>query len=180
MGQLLSNTSLQTSSWPTVLSKPLLVSNTRNLSKDSVLFKKCSLSRHIVIHLSCICLASYFLCIWHHIFFFQTYFLTLVKRSCLRAATLPSQHALMFLLSAKYSKGTPPYLQFLTLLNDTQCARLKSPLLNTEASLLNLTECFDPLHVETTPGCRLLDSFPDCISFYSCNCSSLRDCKTHL
>jgi len=28
-------------------------------------------------------------------------------------------------------------------------------------------------------GCRLLDSFPDCISFHPCNRSSLRDCKTH-
>jgi len=26
----------------------------------------------------------------------------------------------------------------------------------------------------------LLDSFPDHISFHPCNCSSLRDCKTHL
>ena len=53
-------------------------------------------------------------------------------------------------------------------------------LLNTEASLLNLTEYFDLLHAEATPGCRLLDSFPDHISFHLCNYSSLRDCKTHL
>ena len=87
----------------------------------------------------------------------------LVKQSCLRATTLSSQHA-----------------QSLALLNDTQCVCLKGSLLNTEASLLNLTEYFDPLHAEATPGCRLLDSFPDCISFQPCNCSSLRDCKTHL
>ena len=86
----------------------------------------------------------------------------------------------MSLLSAKHSKGTPPHPQSLALLNDTQCARLKGPLLDTEASLLNLTECFDPLHAEATPGCRLLDSFPDRISFHPCNRSSLRDCKTHL
>ena len=29
-------------------------------------------------------------------------------------------------------------------------------------------------------GCRLLDSFPNCISFHPCNFSSLRDYKTHL
>ena len=52
--------------------------------------------------------------------------------------------------------------------------------LDTEASLLNLTECFDLLHAEATPGCRLLDSFPDRISFHPCNHSSLRDCKSHL
>ena len=52
--------------------------------------------------------------------------------------------------------------------------------MDTEASLLNLTECFDLLHTEATPGCRLLDSFSDSISFHPCNCSSLRDCKTHL
>ena len=52
--------------------------------------------------------------------------------------------------------------------------------MDTEAFLLNLTECFDPLHAEATPGCRLLDSFPDRISFHPCNRSSLRDCKTHL
>ena len=104
----------------------------------------------------------------------------LVKRSCLRAATLPSQHALMSLLSAKHSKGTPPHPQSLALLNDIQYARLKGPLLDTEASLLNHTECFDSLHAEATLGCRLLDSFPDRISFHPCNRSSLRDCKTHL
>ena len=104
----------------------------------------------------------------------------LVKQSCLRAATLPSQHALMSLLSAKYSKGTPPHPQFLALLNNTQYAHLKDPLLDTEVSLLNLTECFDPLHAEATLGCRLLDSFPDRISFHPYNRSSPRNCKTHL
>ena len=52
--------------------------------------------------------------------------------------------------------------------------------MDTEASLLNLTECFDLLYAEATLGCRLLDSFPGHISFHSCNHSSLRDCKTHL
>ena len=69
----------------------------------------------------------------------------LVKWSCLRTATLPLQYALMSLLSAKHSKGTPPHPQSLALLNDTQCACLKGPLLDTEAFLLNLTECFDPI-----------------------------------
>ena len=63
MGQLLPNTSLQTSSWLTVSPKPSLVSNTRNLLKDSVLLKECSLSGHVVIHLSCVCLTSHSLCI---------------------------------------------------------------------------------------------------------------------
>ena len=53
-------------------------------------------------------------------------------------------------------------------------------ILDTEASLLNLTECFDSLHTEATPGCKLLNNFPDCISFYPCNHLSLKDCKTHL
>ena len=57
---------------------------------------------------------------------------------------------------------------------------MKGPLLNTEASLLNLTECFNPLDAEATPGCRLLDSFPDRISFNPCNHSSLNDRNTHL
>ena len=70
-------------------------------------------------------------------------------------------------LSTKHSKGTPPYSQSLALLN-------------TEASLLNFTECFDPLHAEATLGCRLLDSFPDHISFHSYNCSSLNDHNTYL
>ena len=104
----------------------------------------------------------------------------LVKQSCLKAATLPSQHTLMSLLSAKHSKDTPPHPQSLALLNNTQCACLKGSLLDTEVSLLNLTECFDPLHTEAIPGCRLLDSFPDCIFFYHCNRSSLSECKTHL
>ena len=104
----------------------------------------------------------------------------LVKQSYLRAATLPSQHALMSLLSARNSKGTPSHPQSLVLLNDTQCAHLKSPLLNTEASLLNLTKHFNPLDAKTIPGCRLLDSFPNRISFHPCNHSSLNDRNTHL
>ena len=104
----------------------------------------------------------------------------LVKRSCLRAATLSFQHALMFLLSAKHSKSAPSHPQSLALLNDIQCAHLKGPLLNIKASLLNLTECFDPLYTEAILGCRLLDSFSDRIFFHPCNRSSLRDCKTHL
>ena len=86
----------------------------------------------------------------------------------------------MSLLSAKHSKGAPPHPQSLVLLNNTQCTHLKGPLLDTEASLLNLTEYFDSLHAEATPGCRLPDSFPNHISFYLCNRLSLRDCKTHL
>ena len=88
--------------------------------------------------------------------------------------------AVMSLLSARNSKGTHPHPQSLALLNDAQCACLKGPLLDTEASLLNLTECFNPLDAEATPGCRLLDSFPNCISFHSCNRSSLNDHNTHL
>ena len=104
----------------------------------------------------------------------------LVKRSCLKAATLPSQHVLMSLLSAKHSKGAPSHPQSLALLNDTQCTCLKGPLLDTEAFLLNLTEYFNLLHAEAISGCRLLDSFPDCISFHPCNHSSSRDCNTYL
>jgi len=90
----------------------------------------------------------------------------LVKRSCLRAATLPSQHALLSLLSAH------PHPQSLALLTDVQSAQLRSPLLDTEASLLNLTERFDSLHPETCPGCRLLDNFPDHVSFHPCDHSN--------
>jgi len=39
----------------------------------------------------------------------QLHLKKLVKWSCLRTATLPSQHALMSLLSAKHSKGTPSH-----------------------------------------------------------------------
>ena len=47
------------------------------------------------------------------------YLKKLVKQSCLRTATLSSQYALMFLLSAKHSKGAPPHPQSFALLNDT-------------------------------------------------------------
>ena len=75
MGQLLPNTSLQISSWLTVSPKLLLASNSRNLSKDSVLLKECLSSGSVVIHLSCVCLASHSLSIQHRILSFQTYFL---------------------------------------------------------------------------------------------------------
>ena len=60
----------------------------------------------------------------------------LAKRSCLRAAMLPSQHVLLSLLSARNSKGAHSHPQSLALLTDAQSAQLRSPLLDTEASLL--------------------------------------------
>jgi len=54
---------------------------------------------------------------------------------------------------------------------------LRSPLLDTEASLLNLTEHFNSLHLEIYPGCRLLDNFPDHISFHPCDHSNGHTCK---
>ena len=48
----------------------------------------------------------------------QLHLRKLAKRSCLWTATLPSQHALMSLLSARNSKGTCPHPQSLALLND--------------------------------------------------------------
>ena len=90
----------------------------------------------------------------------------LVKRSCLRAAMLSSQHALLSFLSARNSKGAYSHPQSLALLTDAQSAWLRSPLLDTEASLLNLTERFDSLYPEICPGYRLLNNFPDHVSFY--------------
>ena len=69
------------------------------------------------------------------------------------------------LLSACNSKSAHPHPQSLALLTDAQSARLRSPLLDTEVSLLNLTEHFNSLHPEIRPGCRLLDNFPDQVSF---------------
>jgi len=90
---------------------------------------------------------------------------------------LPSQHALLSLLSARNSKGAHPHPQSLALLTDAQSARLRSPLLDTEASLLNLTERFDSLYPEICPGCRLLDNFPDHVSFHPCDHSNGRTRK---
>ena len=75
----------------------------------------------------------------------------------------------MSLFSARNSKGTRSHPQSLALLTDVQSAQLKSPLLDTKASLLNLTECFSLLHPEMCPGHRLLDNFSDHISFHPCD-----------
>jgi len=85
---------------------------------------------------------------------------------------LPSQHALLSLLSTRNSKGAHPHPQSLALLTDAQSTWLRSSLLDTEASLLNLTERFDSLYPETYPGYRLLDNFPDHVSFYPYDCSN--------
>jgi len=91
----------------------------------------------------------------------QLHLKKLVKWSCFRAATLPSQHALISLLSARNSKDTYPHPQSLALLTNAQSTRLRSSLLDTEVSLLNLTERFSPLHPEICLEHRLLDNFPD-------------------
>ena len=104
----------------------------------------------------------------------------LVKQSCLRAVTLPSQHALMSLLSARNSKGASPHSQSLALLTDAQSTWLKSPLLDTETALLNLTERFSPLNSEMRPEYRLLDNFSDCVSFHPCDHSKESFRTSHL
>ena len=106
--------------------------------------------------------------------------LHLKKWSCLKIATLPSQHALMSLLSTKHSKGAFSHLQFLAFLNNTQYTCLKGLLLNTEAFLLNFTESFDSLDAKTILDCRLLDNFSDHIFFHYCNRLNLSGCKTYL
>ena len=86
----------------------------------------------------------------------------------------------MSLLSAHNSKGARPHSQSLALLTDAQSAQLRSPLLDTEASLLNLTERFSPLYPEMCLGHRLLDNFPDCISFHPCDHSKESFHRLHL
>ena len=86
----------------------------------------------------------------------------------------------MSLLSVRSSKGTCSLLLLLALLSDIHCAHLKSSLLNTEVSLLNLTKCFNSLDAEAILYYRLIDSFPNHISFYYCNCSSLNNCIAYL
>jgi len=107
------------------------------------------------------------------------YLKKLVKWSCFKAATLPFQHVLMCLLSAHNSKDTYLHLQSLAFLTDAQSTWLKSSLLDTEVSLLNLTEHFDPLYSEACPGYRLLNNFSDCVSFYPCDCSKKSTIKVH-
>jgi len=54
---------------------------------------------------------------------------------------------------------------------------LRSPLLDTEASFFNLTEHSNSLHPKIYPGCRLLDNFPDQVSFHPCDHSNGRTHK---
>jgi len=49
---------------------------------------------------------------------------------------------------------------------------LRSPFLDTETSLLNLIEHFYSRHSEIRPECRLLDNFPDHVSFHPCDRSN--------
>ncbi len=46
--------------------------------------------------------------------------------------------------------------------------------------LLNLTKHFNLFNAKGTSGCRLLNSFPNCISFHYYNCSSLNDYTAYL
>jgi len=57
---------------------------------------------------------------------------------------------------------------------------LKGSLLDTEASLLNLTKHFNSLNANIILDCKLLNSFPDHIFFHPYNCPSLNDCIAHL
>ena len=79
----------------------------------------------------------------------------------------------MFLLSTRNLKSASPYPQLLTLLKNIQYVHLKG-------SPLNFTKYFNLFDTKANLGCRLLDSFPDCIFFHSCNHPSCNNCTAYL
>ena len=86
----------------------------------------------------------------------------------------------MPLFNARNSKDACSHPQLLALLNNMQYAYLKNPLLDTEVLLLNLTEYFNFFDTKVIPDYRLLDNFPDHISFHPCNYSSFNSHKSYL
>jgi len=84
---------------------------------------------------------------------------------------LPSMHYSLFLVLATPRVLIPIHSPLLFSLN-AQSDWLRSPFLNTKASLLNLTERFDSLYPKICPGYRLLDNFPDYVSFHPCDHSN--------
>ena len=91
----------------------------------------------------------------------------LSNRSQLRGHTLPANHIIRTLLDNSPNSLLPPHDLSLAILTKRQCGLLKSHIVDINNRFNEVFPAFDPINPELQPGNRIIDTFPNCFSFYT-------------
>ena len=95
-------------------------------------------------------------------------------------AFIPPSHAINSLINTQHAKGQPPYRIATSKLTTKQQTNLKSPIKDVNKHLNGIRNCFNPLHSIFSPSSRVVDYFPNRISFYSFSFLSDKNLYQHL
>jgi len=100
------------------------------------------------------------------------YLCKLNGRHYLWYASIPSFYAINSVLNTQHAKGQPPHRIATSRLTAKQQTNLKSPIKDINEHLNSVRNCFNPLHSIFSPGSRVVNHFPNRISFHSSSSSS--------
>jgi len=94
-------------------------------------------------------------------------------------ASIPSFYAINSLLDTQHAKEQPPHRIVTSKLTAKQQTNLKSSIKDVNECLNSVRNCFNPLHSIFSPSSRVVNHFPNRISFYSSS-SSDKNLYQHL
>ena len=100
------------------------------------------------------------------------YLCKLNGRHYLWYASIPFFYAINSVLNTQHAKGQPPHRIATSRLTAKQQTNLKSPIKDINEHLNSVRNCFNPLHSIFSPGSRVVNHFPNRISFHSSSSSS--------
>jgi len=93
--------------------------------------------------------------------------------------SLPKQHVINSLLDKHHSKKATSYYIATCHLTPKQHVKIKSSIVNINNYLNGIFLAFDSLNQVLSPGFCLIDTFPNCFSFYLANCKDANTKITH-
>ena len=92
-------------------------------------------------------------------------------RASFRTATLSATHPARSLMGAEYREAAEEHDAAISTLTPKQLAMVRGTIVEAQNALAPLSDVFEPCAPEARPGQRLLDLFPDRVSFFSRNIS---------
>ena len=91
-----------------------------------------------------------------------------------------SSHAINAVLDSSHTKNHLPHRFSTSNLTVKQQAKLKSPIKDINKCLLEIIDCFDPLHSLFSPGSRVVNHFSSRVTFYTSFSSSPENVHKHM
>ena len=104
----------------------------------------------------------------------------LSNRHQIRTAILPSNHVINTILKSRHFKNASPYCFSLENITFKQWLKIKSSIVDTNNHLNGIFPFFDSLNSKFSPQFRLIDKFPNCVSFHQANCKDKKSKAAHL